>query len=72
MSDSKQATCPRCRKRGPWLEGPWIPFCSERCRTIDLGAWFDGTNRISEPLRPEHFVEFEDLPQNLDPDTPTE
>lgn len=32
--------CPNCR--GPALYGagnPWRPFCSERCRTMDLGAW---------------------------------
>jgi endogenous inhibitor of DNA gyrase (YacG/DUF329 family) len=31
----------------------WRPFCSERCKLIDLGSWFDETNRIpddSEPL----------------------
>ncbi len=28
---------------------------------VDLGAWFDGRNLISEPLRPEHFTEFVDL-----------
>jgi hypothetical protein len=24
----------------------WKPFCSERCKLIDLGAWFDESNRI--------------------------
>jgi endogenous inhibitor of DNA gyrase (YacG/DUF329 family) len=24
----------------------WRPFCSERCKLIDLGAWFDESNRI--------------------------
>jgi endogenous inhibitor of DNA gyrase (YacG/DUF329 family) len=24
-----------------WETGAWRPFCSERCRTIDLGAWLD-------------------------------
>jgi endogenous inhibitor of DNA gyrase (YacG/DUF329 family) len=27
----------------------WRPFCSERCRLIDLGEWLDETHRISEP-----------------------
>jgi endogenous inhibitor of DNA gyrase (YacG/DUF329 family) len=25
----------------------WRPFCSERCRLIDLGGWLDETHRIS-------------------------
>ena len=27
-------------------EQRWRPFCSERCRIIDLGAWVDGSRRI--------------------------
>ncbi|MGH8589841.1 MAG: DNA gyrase inhibitor YacG [Gammaproteobacteria bacterium] len=39
--------CPHCggpaSARG---ENPWRPFCSERCRLIDLGAWLDEGHRI--------------------------
>jgi hypothetical protein len=28
-----------------------FPFCSERCRTIDLGKWASGQYVISSPLR---------------------
>ncbi len=28
---------------------PTFPFCSERCKQIDLGAWFEGERRIEEP-----------------------
>lgn len=32
--------CPYCHKTLDWSEQyPYRPFCSERCRTIDLGAW---------------------------------
>ena len=31
-------TCPICRKKIS-RENPEYPFCSERCRTIDLGNW---------------------------------
>jgi hypothetical protein len=27
-------------------QNPFLPFCSERCRTIDLGAWLDGKYAI--------------------------
>jgi len=54
--------CPTCKKRGPWFDGNHGPFCSHRCRLIDLGKWFDGEHVISEPLRPEHFLEPDDLP----------
>jgi hypothetical protein len=34
---------------------PHHPFCSERCRLVDLGAWLDGAHRISSPLSEEEL-----------------
>ena len=32
--------CPRCGKKGTWTEdNASRPFCTERCKLIDLGAW---------------------------------
>ncbi len=31
--------CPTCKREIDWSESPFRPFCSERCRLIDLGAW---------------------------------
>jgi endogenous inhibitor of DNA gyrase (YacG/DUF329 family) len=32
--------CPTCNRSVEWSEAsPFRPFCSERCRLIDLGAW---------------------------------
>ena len=42
--------CPTCRKivlRGE----PDFPFCSERCRLIDLGKWASGGYVISSPIQ---------------------
>jgi endogenous inhibitor of DNA gyrase (YacG/DUF329 family) len=36
----------------PREEWPAFPFCSERCRAVDLGRWIDEEYRISEPLPP--------------------
>jgi uncharacterized protein len=33
--------CPTCSRELEWSEEfPWRPFCSERCKMVDLGAWF--------------------------------
>lgn len=41
--------CPTCRRRVQWSpESPYRPFCSERCRLIDLGAWFGEQHRIPD------------------------
>jgi len=45
----KTVACPNCGKLVPWVpESTWRPFCSERCRLIDLGEWFDEGHRIPE------------------------
>jgi len=62
MSQSAQVKCPTCKKKGDWFAGPHGPFCSRRCRLIDLGKWFGGEHAISEPLRPEHLEKYADLP----------
>jgi endogenous inhibitor of DNA gyrase (YacG/DUF329 family) len=34
--------CPVCDMVTTWEENPLRPFCSERCRMIDLGRWVSG------------------------------
>lgn len=47
----KTIKCPVCRKEVP-LDSPEMPFCSERCRLIDLGRWANEEYRIpGEPVR---------------------
>lgn len=53
--------CPQCKKRGEWFETKYGPFCSQRCKLLDLGKWFSEENAISEPLRADHLEEYEDL-----------
>ncbi len=31
--------CPNCGKPTEWKDNPTRPFCSERCKLIDFGAW---------------------------------
>jgi uncharacterized protein len=41
--------CPTCRRPVEWTpDSAYRPFCSERCRLIDLGAWFDEKHRIPD------------------------
>lgn len=44
-----RVSCPVCRQvlQGQTLaEWPQFPFCSQRCKLIDLGRWLDGSYRI--------------------------
>ncbi|HTL50213.1 MAG TPA: DNA gyrase inhibitor YacG [Steroidobacteraceae bacterium] len=42
----RAVACPRCGTRREWGENPWRPFCSERCKLIDLGGWLTEKNSI--------------------------
>jgi hypothetical protein len=41
-----QVQCPRCAKLTLYEGNPWRPFCSERCKLIDLGQWAEGRYAI--------------------------
>lgn len=42
--------CPICKRPAPpRAENPNAPFCSERCRLVDLGKWLSEDYRIAGP-----------------------
>jgi endogenous inhibitor of DNA gyrase (YacG/DUF329 family) len=46
--------CPHCGKAVEWSPASrWRPFCSERCKMIDLGAWASEAYRIPGAAPPE-------------------
>lgn len=45
---TKSAVCPTCRREVlTRAANPCFPFCSERCRAVDLGRWLGGEYRIA-------------------------
>ncbi len=45
--------CPTCQQPVEWSTAqPWRPFCSERCRLIDLGLWATESWRIEGDTEP--------------------
>ena len=54
MTSPARIACPTCKRPIEWNEKfPWRPFCSERCKLVDLGNWLDGAYRIPTAERPE-------------------
>jgi len=45
--------CPTCKQWTEWQDNPFRPFCSERCKLIDLGAWASEEYRIEGKLDDE-------------------
>jgi hypothetical protein len=47
MNTAKRYSCPTCQRQIAWTsEFPWRPFCSERCKMVDLGAWLANDRAI--------------------------
>ena len=62
----KPILCPACKKPvEPTAEG--FPFCSDRCRLLDLGAWASGAYKVASPiLDPELLEEVEQAELNAE------
>ena len=47
-AEVRYVSCPRCGAQVPWVPASLHrPFCSERCRTVDLGAWATERYRVA-------------------------
>ena len=48
----RKVHCPQCNAAMRWsTDNPYRPFCSERCKLIDLGQWATGAYRIPQVER---------------------
>jgi len=52
-----KATCPICKKSTQSETGADFPFCSERCKLLDLGNWASEKYVISSPAFDESMFE---------------
>jgi hypothetical protein len=50
---TQDCRCPICKREIPAAAAAPRPFCSDRCRTVDLGSWLDGRYRIGSPVEEE-------------------
>ena len=53
---AKLLRCPTCREL-VLFDGEDFPFCSDRCRKIDLGKWASGVYKISSPILDPEVLE---------------
>lgn len=56
--------CPICKKTTPWEENAWRPFCSEKCKLIDLGKWALEEYRIPDEKIKENENENGEISKN--------
>jgi endogenous inhibitor of DNA gyrase (YacG/DUF329 family) len=53
-------SCPICKKQTDSDKDAEFPFCSERCRLLDLGAWASEKYVVSDPIFDEEELPEED------------
>jgi hypothetical protein len=57
MEKTRTVACPHCGTAVAWTMGStWRPFCSERCRLIDQGAWASNAYRVPTVDPPDDFA----------------
>ncbi|MGB7816121.1 MAG: DNA gyrase inhibitor YacG [Methylotenera sp.] len=59
IKSPKLVACPNCKKLSEYsASNPFRPFCSERCKLIDLGDWANENYKIPDNKPPEEPDEF--------------
>jgi endogenous inhibitor of DNA gyrase (YacG/DUF329 family) len=59
--------CPTCNRQVEWQDNPFRPFCSERCKLVDLSKWVSEEYRV--PGRPVAGEPVDDDENEPRPDT---
>lgn len=54
MTEPLTVKCPQCGKPVKWVpDNAWRPFCSARCKALDLGAWASENYRVPGSEEPD-------------------
>lgn len=65
MQNNTMVACPTCGQKSPWSQdNKNRPFCSERCKLIDLGEWASESYSIPQQNSEEDEIFSDDLVAN--------
>jgi endogenous inhibitor of DNA gyrase (YacG/DUF329 family) len=54
MAKARTVACPNCGNAVAWTpQSRWRPFCSERCKMIDVGGWASESYRVPTADAPD-------------------
>ena len=57
-----EVDCPNCKKKFNYYSSEFRPFCTEKCRLIDLGQWLTESYSVkAEKVTEEEFQQLEEL-----------
>jgi endogenous inhibitor of DNA gyrase (YacG/DUF329 family) len=61
--------CPQCGQKTEFTGNEFRPFCSERCKLIDFGAWTDETYALPDETESLSEEDLRKIEQTLDDQT---
>lgn len=61
--------CPNCGKPAERNDNPFRPFCSERCKMVDLGRWVNEEYRVAGKPLPSDSMHTPDVHDELPDDS---
>ena len=56
--------CPTCNRQVEWQDNPYRPFCSERCKLLDLGKWVSEEYRVPGKTVPDENYGEDERPES--------
>jgi len=56
--------CPTCNRQVDWQDNPFRPFCSERCKLLDLGKWVSEEYRVPGKTVPDENYGEDERPES--------
>lgn len=65
MEKTLKVNCPTCKKVFQYYDSGFRPFCSERCKMVDLGHWFEENYTVAGEKVQNREADFE-IEENLD------
>ena len=66
MKKELKVNCPTCKDKFQYYSSKFRPFCSERCKMIDMGHWFEESYSIKGRDNTVYIEEPEQLAQLLE------
>ena len=64
MDKKLEVKCPHCKTQFNYYASKSRPFCSDKCKMVDLGGWFSESYSVASNIDPDDFESIEKVHQH--------
>ncbi len=61
MNKVLEIKCPHCQKKFNYYSSKFRPFCTERCKMIDMGHWWNESYTVPIPQSPDNSPQIDEF-----------